>query len=102
MPTSLRPCTRARCSWGEFLKLPSISQHKLAMRLRVPATRINGIVHGKRAVTADTALRMARFLSSSGAFWLNLQQRYALDAASDELGDRLELEVQPYAGLPRT
>ncbi len=86
----------------EFLKPLGLSQHKLAMRLRVPATRINEIVHGKRSVTADTALRLARFLSTSAAFWLNLQQRYDLDAASDELGDRLELEVQPYAGLPRT
>ena len=82
----------------EFLKPLGLSQHRLARDQSVPATRINEIVHGKRAVTADTALRLAQFSSSSAAFWLNLQQGYDLDAASDELGDRLEQEARPYAG----
>lgn len=83
----------------EFLAPMGLSQSKLALSLRVPTTRINDIVHGKRAVTADTALRLARFFGTSPAFWLNLQQRYDLDMATDALGDRLEREVQPYADV---
>lgn len=71
-----------------------LSQNKLALAIRVPARRINEIVHGKRSVTADTALRLGRFFGMSPQFWMNLQARYDLDTAADELGDRLERDVQ--------
>lgn len=75
-----------------------ISQYRLAKDIGVPPRRINEIVHGKRAVTADTALRLARFFGMSARFWLNLQTRYDLDVRSDILGDRLEREVIQRAG----
>ena len=79
----------------EFLRPMGISQNRLALCLRVPVTRINDIVRGRRAITADTALRLARFFGTSAQFWLNLQASYDLDLARDALGDRLEREVQP-------
>jgi addiction module HigA family antidote len=69
----------------EFLEPLGLSQNKLAMALRVPARRINEIVLGKRAVTADTALRLARYFSMSSQFWLGLQMDYELDIAQDAL-----------------
>ena len=99
MADMLAPVHPGEILLEEFLVPMGLSQSKLALSLRVPTTRINDIVHGRRAVTADTALRLARFFGTSPAFWLNLQQRYDLDVATDALGDRLEREVQPYADL---
>ena len=82
----------------EFLKPLGISQYQLAKDISVPPRRINEIVHGKRAVTADTALRLARYLGTSERFWLNLQARYALEVEKDRLGDRLKSEVRILAG----
>ena len=82
----------------EFLKPLGISQNALAMKIRVPATRIGDIVHGRRAITSDTALRLARFFGNSPQFWMNLQQMYDLSKARIELGDALEREVEVYAG----
>ena len=82
----------------EFLKPMNLSQNRLAMDIRVPARRINEIVHGKRRITADTALRLGRFFKNSPQFWLGLQQMdYDLDVAEDKLSDRLDREIQPYA-----
>jgi addiction module HigA family antidote len=78
----------------EFLRPLGISQYRLAKALTVPPRRINEIVHGKRAVTADTALRLARHFGTSERFWLNLQARYDLEIEKDRLGDRLRREVQ--------
>jgi addiction module HigA family antidote len=78
----------------EFLKPMGISQYRLAKDISVPPRRINEIVHGKRGVTADTALRLARFFGSSERFWMNLQARYDLEAEKDKLGKRLEREVR--------
>jgi addiction module HigA family antidote len=78
----------------EFLRPLGISQYRLAKALTVPPRRINEIVHGKRAVTADTALRLARHFGTSERFWLNLQARYDLESEKDRLGDRLRREVQ--------
>ena len=78
----------------EFLKPLGISQYQLARDLSVPARRINEIVHGKRAISADTALRLARYFSLSERFWLNLQARYDLEVAKDRLAQRLEREVK--------
>ncbi|MFL5800649.1 MAG: HigA family addiction module antitoxin [Roseiflexaceae bacterium] len=78
----------------EFLIPLGISQYQLARDLSVPARRINEIVHGKRAISADTALRLARYFSLSERFWLNLQARYDLEVAKDRLAQRLEREVK--------
>lgn len=77
----------------EFLRPMSISQNHLAMEIRVPARRINEIVLGKRRITADTALRLARYFGTSAKFWLGLQMDYDLDIAADELGDRLSSDI---------
>jgi len=82
----------------EFLKPLGISQYQLAKDLSVPPRRINEIVHGKRAVTADTALRLSRYLGTSERFWLNLQARYELEVEKDRLGGRLRKEVRVLAG----
>jgi addiction module HigA family antidote len=73
-------------------------QYRLAKDLSVPPRRINEIVHGKRAVTADTALRLSRYLGTSERFWLNLQARYELEVEKDRLGGRLKKEVRVLAG----
>ena len=81
----------------EFLKPMHLSQYRLAKDIGVPARRINEIVHGKRAISADTALRLSRYFGLSERFWLNLQSRYELEMAKDRLGERLECEVRVYA-----
>lgn len=81
----------------EFLKPLGISQYRLAKDIGVPPRRINEIVHGKRVVTADTALRLSRYFATSDRFWLNLQAQYDLEVERDRLGDRLEKEVQVLA-----
>ena len=80
----------------EFLTPLDLSQYRLAKGLSVPPRRINEIVHGTRAISADTALRLARFFGTSDRFWLNLQAAYDLDVERDRLGDRLEREVEVY------
>ena len=77
----------------EFLEPMGISQYRLAKDISVPPRRINEIVHGKRSITADTALRLGRFFSMSAQFWLNLQTRYDLEVTEDLLEDRLAEEV---------
>ena len=78
----------------EFLESLKISQYRLAKGISVPARRINEIVHGKRSVTADTALRLARYFGTSERFWMNLQARYDLEVEKDRLGSRLSKEVE--------
>src|SRR5438067_1198206 len=77
----------------EFLTPFGISQNRLAKDMSVPPRRINEIVHGKRSITADTALRLARYFGTSERFWLNLQTHYELEVEKDRLGHRLEREV---------
>lgn len=77
----------------EFLLPLDISQNKLALAMRVPTRRINEIVHGRRRITADTALRLARFFGTSAQFWLGLQLDYDLDVAQDEVGAQIERDV---------
>ncbi len=81
----------------EFLEPMGISQYRLAKDLSVPPRRINEIVHGKRAISADTALRLARYFGMSETFWSNLQAHYDLEVQKDRLGDALEKEVTVYA-----
>ena len=80
----------------EFLKPMGISQNQLALAIRVPARRINEIVHGKRRITPDTALRLARFFNTSPHFWLGLQMDYDIDVTTDKSGDDIERDVKVY------
>ena len=78
----------------EFLEPLGISQYRLAKDISVPARRINEIVHGKRSITADTALRLSRYFGLSDRFWLNLQAGYDLELEKDKLEGRIEAEVK--------
>jgi addiction module HigA family antidote len=77
----------------EFLGPMDVTQYRLAKDISVSPRRINEIVHGQRAITADTALRLARYFGTSERFWLNLQAHYDLEVEKDRLGDRLKREV---------
>jgi addiction module HigA family antidote len=81
----------------EFLKPLELSQNRLALDIRVPARRINEIVQGRRRITPDTALRLAKYFNMSPQFWLGLQMDYDLDVAEDELAAQIEEEVRVYA-----
>jgi addiction module HigA family antidote len=83
----------------EFLKPMGLSQSRVALDIGVHPRRINEIVLEKRSVTADTALRLARYFDTSPQFWLGLQDDYDLDVAADTLGPKLERDVKVYAGL---
>ncbi len=81
----------------EFLNPLGISQYRLAKDISVPARRINEIVHGARAITADTALRLGRYFGTSAQFWLNLQTHFDLEVQEDKIGKRLDVEVHAFA-----
>ena len=81
----------------EFLKPLGLSQNRLALNIGVPPRRINEVVLGKRRVTAETALRLARYFDTTPQFWLGLQADYDLDVAADELGERLDHEIRGHA-----
>ena len=81
----------------EFLKPMNISQYRLAKDINVPPRRINEIVHGQRAITPDTALRLSKYFGMSERFWINLQTHYDLEVEKDRLQDRLEKEVHIYS-----
>lgn len=95
MTRKLAPVHPGEVLMAEFLTPLGLSQYRLAKDTGVPPRRINEIVHGTRAVTADTALRLARFFGTSERFWLNLQAQYDLEVARDRLAGRLEKEVTP-------
>jgi addiction module HigA family antidote len=82
--------------WHEFMKPLGITKYRLAKETKMPADRVGRLVAGTRAFTADTALRLARFFGTSPAFWMNLQARYDLEVAADEVGREIEQSVQPY------
>lgn len=81
----------------EFLIPLGISQNALAMKIHVPATRIGDIIHGRRAISTDTALRLARFFGNSPEFWKNLQQQHDLSKAKIELHETIDREVESYS-----
>ena len=97
--TKLHPVHPGEVLQEEFLKPMGLSQNRLALYLSVPARRINEIVLGKRGVTADTALRLARCFGMSAQFWFGLQLDYELDMATDELSERLEREVRVHESV---
>ncbi|MCG6868887.1 MAG: HigA family addiction module antidote protein [Gammaproteobacteria bacterium] len=80
---------------AEFLEEYGISQYRLAKDIHVPPRRINEIVHGKRAITADTALRLGRYFGTSAQFWMNLQSGYDLTCAAKEIGDAITHDIAP-------
>jgi addiction module HigA family antidote len=95
MAEKLHPVHPGEVLLEEFIKPMNLSQNRLAIEIGVDARRINEIVLGVRSVTADTALRLARYFGVSPQFWLGLQAEYDLDVAMDKLGNRLEREVHP-------
>ena len=102
MPTEkLKPVHPGEILLEEFLKPMNLSQNRLALSMGVPARRINEIVLGKRGITANTALRLARYFGMSPQFWMGIQMDYALDVAEDELSDRLAIEVRPHPDSKR-
>ena len=93
MARKIRPIHPGEILAEEFLKPLGISQYRLAREISVPPRRINQIVHGQRAISADTALRLARYFGLSERFWMNLQAWYDLEVEKDRLGNRLTKEV---------
>jgi addiction module HigA family antidote len=89
----LTPINPGEILLEEFLKPLGLSQYRIARDLSVPPRRINEIVHGKRGISADTALRLGRYFGTSARFWLNLQARYDLEVENERLGRRLLKEV---------
>jgi addiction module HigA family antidote len=89
----LAPIHPGEVLMADFLEPLGLSQYRLAHDISVPPRRINQIVHGKRGITADTALRLARYFGTTERFWLNLQARFDLEEQRDLLGRRLEKEV---------
>ncbi|MCU0898622.1 MAG: HigA family addiction module antitoxin [Burkholderiales bacterium] len=94
---AMRPIHPGEVLREEFLVPMALSAHALAQALRVPATRIGDIVNERRGVTADTALRLARYFGTTPDFWMNLQTAYDLRAVSTSRGDRIAREVLPRA-----
>lgn len=93
----LKPVHPGEILREEFMAPLSLSMNKMALDLRVPVTRIADIVSERRGITADTALRFARYFKTSASFWMNLQTRYDLEVAEDEIADKVERDVRPLA-----
>lgn len=91
---TLTPIHPGEILMEEFLEPLQVSQNRLAVAIGVPPRRINEIVHGKRRITADTALRLARYFGTTDRFWLNLQTRYDLEVKKDNLGSTLD-RIEP-------
>ena len=90
----IEPIHAGEILFEEFMRPFGLSQNKLANSLKVAPRRINEIVNKKRAITADTALRLSKFFGNSAEFWMNLQNRYELDVARDKLFDKIDTEVE--------
>ncbi len=97
MARKLAPIHPGEILSEEFLDPMEITQYRLAKDISVPARRINEIVHGKRRISADTALRLSKYFGTSERFWMNLQTRYDLEVEKDRLGSRLDDEVRKLA-----
>ncbi len=97
----LAPVHPGEVLFEDFLKPMELSQNRLALSIGVHPRRINEIVLGKRGITADTALRLAKFFGTSPDVWLGLQKDYELDVAMDEMGERIEREVRTYASIQK-
>ena len=100
MARKLKPVHPGEILREEFMKPLGLSMNRMAMDLRVPVTRIAEIVAERRSVTADSALRFARYFNNSPTFWINLQSRYDLEVAEDEIAAKVERDVQPLEAAP--
>jgi addiction module HigA family antidote len=101
MARKLKPVHPGEILREEFMKPLGLSMNKLALDLRVPVTRIAEIVHQRRGITADTALRLARYFKTAPVFWMNLQVRYQLEVAEDKQADKVARDVQPLEAAGR-
>jgi addiction module HigA family antidote len=97
MPTKIPPIHPGEILLTEFLEPLGVSQYRAAKSLGVPQPRISAITRGERGITADTALRLARFLGTTAEFWINLQSHYDLELARDEIGPKALAKIQPLA-----
>ena len=95
MAKKLKPVHPGEILREEFMKPLGLNMNRLALDLRVPVTRIAEIVHERRAISTDTALRLGRYFNTTTVFWMNLQVRYDLEVAQDELVERIAHDVQP-------
>jgi antitoxin HigA-1 len=95
MARKLKPVHPGEILREEFMRPLGLSMNKLALDLRVPVTRIAEIVHQRRAITTDTALRLGRYFKTTPVFWMNLQVRYDLEVAEDEQAEKIARDVQP-------
>jgi addiction module HigA family antidote len=100
-PKKLPPVHPGEILREEFMKPLGLSQNRLGRDLGVSPRRINEIVHGKRSITADTALRLSRYFGTSAEFWLGLQTDYDLDVARDELEEKIDREVRHFSSQPQ-
>ena len=95
MPTKQKPRHPGAVLDKEFLRPLGLSQNRLALELRIPVTRISAIVRGARAITADTALRLARYFKNEPWFWMSLQEHHDLELAEQQSGSQIARDVQP-------
>jgi addiction module HigA family antidote len=100
MTKNLKPVHPGEILREEFMAPLGLSMNRVAMDLRVPVTRIADIVNERRAITADTAMRLARYFNNSPTFWMNLQTRYDLEVAEDNIADKVERDVHPLEASP--
>jgi antitoxin HigA-1 len=100
MAKKLKPVHPGEILLEEFMKPLGLSMNRMAMDLRVPVTRIADIVNERRGITADTALRFARYFKNSPTFWMNLQTRYDLELAEDKIAAKVQRDVQPLEAVP--
>src|SRR5258708_37490491 len=101
MPRKLKPVHPGEILREEFMSPLGLSMNRLAIDLRVPLTRIADIVNERRGITADTALRLARYFNNAASFWMNLQTRYDLEVADDEISAKVARDVRPRNSPPR-
>lgn len=101
MRKKLKPVHPGEILREEYMKEFGLSMNRLALDLRVPVTRIADIVNERRGVTADTALRLGRYFGNGPAFWMNLQTRYDLEVAEDEIAAKVERDVRPLEAAMR-
>jgi addiction module HigA family antidote len=100
MARKLKPVHPGEILREEFMAPLGLSMNRMAMDLRVPVTRIADIVNERRGITADSALRFARYFKNSPTFWMNIQTRYELEIAEDEIAAKVERDVQPLETTP--
>jgi len=101
MARKLRPVHPGEILREEFMKPLGLSMNRIALDLYVPLTRIADIVHGRRGITPDTALRLARYFQNTPVFWMNLQVRYDLEVAQDRQAAKVARDVRPFAAVSK-